>query len=50
MTDLIEDERNSIYSLGASVERRVELVEVEIRLNDFDVENGVFTKKGIDRK
>jgi len=50
VTDMIEDERNSIYSLGASIERRVEIVEVEIRLNDFDVESGVFTRKGVDKK
>ncbi|MEM9888111.1 MAG: hypothetical protein AAF849_19615 [Bacteroidota bacterium] len=45
-TDLIEDERNSIYSLGASLERRVEILEVEVRVNDDDTDFKTFSSKG----
>ncbi|MEM8526139.1 MAG: tetratricopeptide repeat protein [Bacteroidota bacterium] len=36
---LLDDERNSIYSLGASLERRVEILEIEVRLNEEDAES-----------
>ncbi|MEM0993132.1 MAG: hypothetical protein AAGI49_08845 [Bacteroidota bacterium] len=45
-TDLIEDERNSIYSLGASLERRVEILEVEVRVNDDGSDFKTFSSKG----
>lgn len=49
--DLIEDERNSIYSLGASLERRVEIVEVEVRLNDANAfSQPTFITKGGSRE
>ncbi len=45
--DIIEDERNSIYSLGASLERRVEIVEVEVRLQDENTfSQSTFITKG----
>jgi hypothetical protein len=44
--DLLEDERESIYSLGASLERRVEVEEVEIRLNDENSRAKSFSAKG----
>ncbi len=34
--DKIQDERNSIFSLGASLERRVEIIEAEIILGETD--------------
>ncbi|MEM9888244.1 MAG: hypothetical protein AAF849_20285 [Bacteroidota bacterium] len=34
LNDLLEDERGSIYSIGASLERRVELIQAEIKIND----------------
>lgn len=44
--DLLEDERDSIFSLGASLERRVEIKEVEVRLNDDDSRVKSFSSKG----
>ena len=44
--DLLEDERDSIFSIGASLERRVEIEEVEIRLNDDDSRAKSFSSKG----
>lgn len=43
--DRISDERNSIFSLGASLERRVEIIEAEITLSnsgrsEFDLKGG----------
>ncbi|MEM9991245.1 MAG: hypothetical protein AAF738_05735, partial [Bacteroidota bacterium] len=43
--DRIYDERNSIFSLGASIERRVEIIEAEITLSnsgesEFDLKGG----------
>ncbi len=45
---LLEDERNSIYSLGASLERRVEIVEVEVKVTDEEVlpSSKAFSTKG----
>lgn len=46
---LLEDERNSIYSLGASLERRVEIVEVEVKVTEDEElpsSNKAFSTKG----
>ncbi|MEN0047161.1 MAG: hypothetical protein AAF806_08900 [Bacteroidota bacterium] len=39
VNSFLDDERNSIYSLGASLERRVEILEIEVRLNEEDIES-----------
>lgn len=44
--DLLEDERNSIYSIGASLERRVEIVQADIRVNNSNTPPP-FTIKGV---
>jgi hypothetical protein len=44
--DLLDDERNSIYSIGASLERRVEVLEAEIRMNADDFVLPGTTTKG----
>ncbi|MEM1328771.1 MAG: hypothetical protein AAGI23_22635 [Bacteroidota bacterium] len=48
--DLLEDERESIYSLGASLERRVEVEEVEVRLSDEDSQAKSFSSKGAEKR
>lgn len=45
-SDLLEDERNSIYSIGASLERRVEIVQAEIRVKNMEMPSS-FTSKGV---